>query len=80
MAHHESPQVGDRAGDLECVSVGPRQLSPAEETLELVRELLERFAAVEVLLERYRPLLELAEKRAKGPKLFGKGLPSDQAR
>jgi hypothetical protein len=46
-------------------------LERVDELLERVDSLSVRFGAVEETLERYRPLLELAEQRMTKPRFFG---------
>lgn len=50
-------------------------ISVEDETLELVREMVERLARIESTLDHYKPLLAMAEQRMTGPKFFGRGAP-----
>ncbi len=44
-----------------------------ESMLACVLDISERLATVEGTLERYKPLLAMAEARMNGPKMFGRG-------
>jgi hypothetical protein len=60
------------------LELGDAEAERALELLELVLvrvdELGARFDAIELLLDRYRPLLEAAEQRLTKPRFFGGGV------